>query len=39
MEQMKNTNIRCWIKTHKNEMEAGAENHIATGREMDSESC
>ena len=25
--------------SQKNEMEAGAENRIATGREMDSESC
>ena len=36
IEQMKNTNIRCWIKNlQKNEMEAGAENRIATRRELD----
>ena len=36
IEQMKNTNIRCWIKNLQiNEMEAGAENRIASRRELD----
>ena len=38
IEQMKNTKIQCWIKTHRRiKMEIGDENRIATSRKMGSE--